>query len=431
MEHANEEEPVANQTHPIENATSNENRIHEELKAEVRPPSTSENMENEVFPEAKSSLCCSPTLRQKLVAFYWEQEFLILIIVAILLAKAYPPLGADYLKPDITSTWIAVIIIFFCAGLSLKTSEFTKALLNWQYNVLIQVFNFGVVSAIVFGISRGLLESNIIGQDLSDGMVVCACMPMTISTVVVLTKAAGGDEASSIFNSAAGNAVGVFLTPLLILGYLGVTGDIDLVKVFYQLALRVLLPALVGQVLQRIQVIQKFTASHKFIIKQAQTYSLVFIVYAVFCETFSNDTGSSVGDIFLMILFQLISLIIVMVLAWYMLRALYPNNPKLRVAGLYCCSHKTAAVGIPLISALYADSDLLGSYTLPLLVWHPLQLVIGSMIAPRLVNFVKQEEIRLNEPTNIGGATLDAANDTQLMDQALDDTDTNAIEEGR
>lgn len=44
--------------------------------------------------------------------FYWENEFIILIILAIVLAKAYPPLGGEYLQPDITSTWIAVIFIF-------------------------------------------------------------------------------------------------------------------------------------------------------------------------------------------------------------------------------------------------------------------------------------------------------------------------------
>jgi hypothetical protein len=43
---------------------------------------------------------------------YWENEFIILVILAILLAKAYPPLGGEYLQPDITSTWIAVVFIF-------------------------------------------------------------------------------------------------------------------------------------------------------------------------------------------------------------------------------------------------------------------------------------------------------------------------------
>lgn len=46
------------------------------------------------------------------VDFYVTNEFLVLVVVVILLAKAYPPLGAKYLQPDITATWIAVIFIF-------------------------------------------------------------------------------------------------------------------------------------------------------------------------------------------------------------------------------------------------------------------------------------------------------------------------------
>jgi hypothetical protein len=48
----------------------------------------------------------------RFVDFYFKNEFLIMILLAIALAKAYPPLGADYLKPEITATWIAVVIIF-------------------------------------------------------------------------------------------------------------------------------------------------------------------------------------------------------------------------------------------------------------------------------------------------------------------------------
>jgi solute carrier family 10 (sodium/bile acid cotransporter), member 7 len=410
------------------NATSMQDDKEQEQK--VEPSTTSASPEN-IHPndEKTSNWCNGPVFRTKVNALYWENEFLILIVIAILLAKAYPPLGANYLKPDITSTWIAVIIIFLLAGLSLKTSEFTKAMLNWQYNAMLQLFNFGVVSSIAFGVSRALQQSKVISTDLADGMVVCACMPMTISMVVVLTKAANGDEASSIFNSAAGNLIGVFLSPLLILGYLGVTGDIDLVRVFYQLALRVLLPGVVGQVIQQIKSVNEFATKHKFIFKQLQTYALIFIVYTVFCETFSDDTGSSVGDIFLMILFQLLILLLVMILAWYMLRTFYRNEPKLRVAGVYCCTHKTVAIGIPLITAIYSDStstaSKVGLYTLPLLIWHPLQLIIGTLLAPRLAKFVDREEIRLNQNNTTDGIHPETS-DGNAIDETIND-----VEEGR
>ena len=43
---------------------------------------------------------------------YRKNEVFFLVIIAILLARAYPPLGAVYLVPHVTSTWLAVIFIF-------------------------------------------------------------------------------------------------------------------------------------------------------------------------------------------------------------------------------------------------------------------------------------------------------------------------------
>lgn len=44
--------------------------------------------------------------------FYSANSFLIGVILAILIAYAYPPLGAVYLAPKITASWIAVVFIF-------------------------------------------------------------------------------------------------------------------------------------------------------------------------------------------------------------------------------------------------------------------------------------------------------------------------------
>lgn len=334
----------------------------------------------------------------KLVDFYFTYEFLVLVVVVILLAKAYPPLGAIYLKPEITATWIAVIFIFVMAGLGLKTSEFTNALKEIKFNLFVQCYNFGVVSAIVFGFARMLESVGALSKNLADGMIICSCLPMTINMVMVLTKAAGGNEAAAIFNAAFGNMMGVFLSPLLILGYLGVTGDVDLADVFYKLGLRVVLPICVGQVLQKTSKrVVDFVTKYKKYFKKAQMYTLIFIIYTVFCRTFSSDTVSSVGDIFLMILFQFICLSVVMVLAWILLRIFFRKQPGLRVMGLFGCTHKTVAMGVPLINAIYDGNPNIGVYTLPLLIWHPMQLVIGSALAPRLEKWVEKEKQALGE----------------------------------
>lgn len=295
------------------------------------------------------------------------------------------------------------------AGLGLKTEEFSKAFQRLWFNTVVQVFNFGVVSSVVFGVSRALVQINVISQSLADGMVVCAALPLTINMVLVLTKSAGGDEASAIFNAAFGNMVGVFLSPILILGYLGVSdsGSVELWEVFYKLALRVVAPVTLGQLLQKFcPPVVAFTKKYKHYFKQAQQYCLIFIVYTVFCETFyaaaadDDDNAvdtTSIGDIFIMIAVQFCLLCGLMILSWYTFRCLFRDEPTLRVMGLFGSTQKTVAMGVPLINAIYQGNPLIGLYTLPLLIWHPMQLVVGTFLAPKLAKWVEQEQERLGQ----------------------------------
>jgi SBF-like CPA transporter family (DUF4137) len=118
-----------------------------------------------------------------------------------------------------------------------------------------------------------------------------------------------------------------------------------------------------------------------------------------------------------------------MVLAWYSLKLLFPDEPKLRVMGLFGGTHKTVAMGLPLISAIYDGNPNIGLYSLPLLCWHPLQLVLGTLIAPRLLAFVEREEARLGsgslEPPREGTADGDEVSSSPVADTI------GAAEEGR
>jgi solute carrier family 10 (sodium/bile acid cotransporter), member 7 len=351
---------------------------------------------------AAQSLCeeNSSALLARVLRFYLANEFVILMLMSIGLAKAYPPLGAKYLYPEYTATWLAVCITFFLAGLGLKTSELRKAVTSRMYfNVVVQGFNFFVDSAIVYGISRLLVHVDVLTKGLADGMVICSCLSMTINTVLVLTKSGGGDEPSAVFNAAAGSLIGVLLSPLLILGYLGVSAEINVIEVFYRLSLRVLVPLFVGQMVQKLSTAAvSFVASHKKGVKRAQELLLVFIVYTVFCTTFSDDDRKNrISQVFIMIACVLTTLLSLMMLAWYTLKFLFPAEPELVVMGLFGCTHKTVATGTPLITAMYQDDPNIGSYMLPLLIWHASQIVIGSYIAPKLAVWVECENKRLED----------------------------------
>lgn len=345
---------------------------------------------NESNEEAEAKITCCRRYWTGLVTFYNTNSFLVKAVLAILIALAYPRLGAKYVQPQITATWIAVVFIFLMSGLGLKTKEFTHALTRVWFILFVQCFNFFAVSLIIFGTTRLFISVGAIAKPLGDGMTMCACLPMTINMITVLTVSSDGCEASSVFNAAFGNVVGVLLSPLLILGYLGVEGDLKVARIFLKLLLRVLVPIFIGQILQKFA--KKYIDYVRPYFKSTQEWCLVFIIYTVFCSTFQREDVPEVGQVALMIVIQFALLVGVMILAWFSLAILFKNDPRLIVTGLFACTHKTVAMGVPLIHAIYEADPNVGLYTLPLLVWHPTQLLVGSFLAPRLAAYVKRKE---------------------------------------
>lgn len=332
------------------------------------------------------------TLKNKVLAFYKKNAFLIKIIFVILLAFIYPPLGL-WLAPEITAGWIAVIFIFIMSGLSLKTTELYNASKRIEFNLAVQVFNLAILPVAVYGLTSALKVANLVDDTLADGMVITAALPMTVNMVIVLTKSAGGNEAAAVFNSALGNLLGVFVTPAWILLLLGQTTEISFVATVLKLVYRVIIPLMVGQVIQfNVITVKTFVTKHKPYFKKAQENCLVFIVYTVFCKTFRKESESSAGDIFLVLFLQGVLLVTAKFLAWYYMALLFRKEPRMRIMGWFGCTHKTVAMGIPLLNAIYGGDPRLGMYTLPLLVWHPSQLILGTIASPRLEKWARAME---------------------------------------
>ena len=114
------------------------------------------------------------TIKTFFINFYETNHFLIKAILAILIAKLYPPLGAELLYPQITGQWCAVMFIFCMAGILIKTSELGTAVTRWKFNIFVLGFNFFALSFIVYWSTRILLKYNLINDGMADGMIVCS-----------------------------------------------------------------------------------------------------------------------------------------------------------------------------------------------------------------------------------------------------------------
>ena len=84
------------------------------------------------------------------------------------------------------------------------------------------------------------------------------------------------------------------------------------------------------------------------------------------------------------------------------------------------------AMGIPLIEAIYGGDPNIALYTLPLLVWYPIQIMVGSLLADRLRAFVRSEFVRLG----IDEEVLSVNSDDDSLDFLPIENDENKPDEG-
>lgn len=68
------------------------------------------------------------------------------------------------------------------------------------------------------------------------------------------------------------------------------------------------------------------------------------------------------------------------------------------VAATFCASHKTLAFGLPLIKTVFDGNPNLASYCAPIMLIHPLQLILGSLTVPEFSYFTKEDEKLSTQP---------------------------------
>ncbi|XP_032003858.1 sodium/bile acid cotransporter 7 isoform X2 [Hylobates moloch] len=328
--------------------------------------------------------------------------FMVGIVLAIAGAKLEPSIGVNGgpLKPEITVSYIAVATIFFNSGLSLKTEELTSALVHLKLHLFIQIFTLAFFPATIW-LFLQLLSITPINEWLLKGLQTVGCMPPPVSSAVILTKAVGGNEAAAIFNSAFGSFLGIVITPLLLLLFLGSSSSVPFTSIFSQLFMTVVVPLIIGQIVRRY--IKDWLERKKPPFGAISSSVLLMIIYTTFCDTFSNPNIDL--DKFSLVLILLI--IFSIQLSFMLLTFIFStrNNsgftPADTVAIIFCSTHKSLTLGIPMLKIVFAGHEHLSLISVPLLIYHPAQILLGSVLVPTIKSWMvsRQKGVKLMRPT--------------------------------
>ncbi|TPX63975.1 hypothetical protein CcCBS67573_g08527 [Chytriomyces confervae] len=331
--------------------------------------------------------------------FVCKHWFLEGLAVGIAFAAVWPDLGkkGGYIRSEYSVSYGCVMLIFILSGMSLKSKVLLQSLANWKMHLVVQVISLGLTPAIGLGVGKLLQLSSGFDATLAKGIIIACSTPTTISSNVLMTKQAGGDEAGALTNAVIGNVLGVFISPSLIFAYVGELGSAPLnyATTFQNLAITVVGPLIFGQVIQLIfpKLMPWLQARMNLAILNSSL--LLVLVWSVFCNTFSENItdGINAGSFVAVFALCLSLFLLFSFLSFWISRIPWLGfSRQATVAIVMCAATKTVALGIPLINIIYKGSPLIGIISAPLLVYHAEQLVVGSFLVSWFSKWIAREE---------------------------------------
>jgi solute carrier family 10 (sodium/bile acid cotransporter), member 7 len=308
--------------------------------------------------------------------------FLLGMGVAVGLAWLLPAPGArgGSLRPELLNK-LGVSLIFFLHGLTLSFTALAAGTRKWRLHLLVQSCTFLVFP--LLGLLLWQLTEGRVDPSLRTGLFFLCALPSTVSSSVALTATARGDVPAAVFNATLSSLLGVLLTPLWLQLVLGASGHaLPLGRVVLDLVLWLVLPLGVGQAFR--PWLGMLAARHKPRIGVLDRLTILLLVYTSFCDSVQAGVwNQGLAPVAISAAASVALLAVTMLVVWLLSRAFhFPIQD--RITALFCGSKKTLASGVPMARLIFGAAPGLALILLPIMLYHPLQLLVGGGLAARL-----------------------------------------------
>jgi sodium/bile acid cotransporter 7 len=318
--------------------------------------------------------------------------FILGILLAIVFGFLFSEAGIAMNRNSVMST-VIVVILFVIMGLTLPSETIISGLKDYKLHLFIQTFIF-IIIPLFFYISS-LPFRNLMGGRVVIGIYALAVLPTTISSCIVFTQLSKGNTVGTMFNASLANAAGVLISPLLLSFFLRTSGQglpaDEIAKILLNLLLKMLLPIIAGQILRR--VIKEFAVKNKKRFGIVSNVLILLIIFLSFAKTAANPAFIDNLKVMVLPFIYLAGAHIFLLLLIFFLGRLFKFSRKNIVSALYAAPQKTLAMGVPLLSTYFAANQaLLGIALLPLIFYHPWQLLVAGFMKPYLSRWAAEDE---------------------------------------
>lgn len=314
-------------------------------------------------------------------AWLRQHWFVVGMLLTLVGSWWLPGPAADANWPDSVKLGL-IAAIFLCSGLALRSEELGRGVGAWRLHLMIQGFAFVVTPLTCLALDQ-LWRWCGVDASLRLGLLVLGALPTTVTSCVVLTMAVDGNRAAALINATLGNLLGVVITPLWLVAITNTQqASLDIGSVMQKLGLVVVLPVIAGQLLRR-PLRQRLTAATSKQLGQLSLALLLGVLWLVFARAADHRPDPATLAVCLGIV-CLLHAVWLWLPWWLSQRPRLDFSPSDRRCVLFCASQKTLALGLPLIALCFAGHPAMATISLPILCYHPLQLLVAALLVPRL-----------------------------------------------
>jgi len=273
----------------------------------------------------------------------------------------------------------AIALLFFLYGARLSPKDAMEGARHVRLHALVLALTYVVFP--LLGLALAPLLRPIVGEELTVGVIFLCAVPSTVQSSIAFTSMARGNVAAALCAASASNLLGVLITPLLMALLLHQEGVELSAGAVQKLALQLLLPFALGQLLR--PRIGGFIARNKQVLGLVDRASILLVVYGAFSAGVVAGIWQRVSPATLLLLTLLTSLLLalVLVLSTLVSRRLHFRTED-EITIVFCGSKKSLASGLPMASVLFPQA-LVSSAVLPLMLFHQVQLMVCAWLARR------------------------------------------------
>ena len=302
-----------------------------------------------------------------------------LLLLAIVLASVLPVTAAWRPVAQGVSNG-AVFLLFLLNGLRLPRADVIRGIGHVRFLAPLVLWCFGAMALAGWGLSLAL--SGWLPPLVALGFLYLGTLPSTVQSATAYTSLAGGNVANSVVAAALLNILGVFLTAPLFSALAGSEGAPFDLAALQKVALILLLPFVLGQLLQNR--FGHFVRDHRTLATWMDRTAIAIAVYVAFSGAVAEGLWDRVdaGE-WGVLLAGVVGLLALAFAGAWLLSGMLALGRGERIAFLFSGAQKSIAMGAPLAAVLFPPGTA-GLVLLPVLVYHLLQLVLSAPIASRL-----------------------------------------------